>query len=32
MLVWRSADPQLHVNEVSGALAGHTVVDISAGR
>lgn len=32
MLVWRSSDPMLQVHEASGALAGRTVLDISAGQ
>ena len=31
MLVWRSSDPMLQAHEASGALAGRTVVGISAG-
>ena len=32
VLVWRSADPLLQVQEVRGALAGRTFVHISAGK
>jgi hypothetical protein len=32
VLVWRSSDPMLQAHEASGALAGRTVVGISAGR
>ena len=31
VLVWRSSDPMLQAHEASGALAGRTVVGISAG-
>ena len=32
MLAWRSADPELVVQEVGGPVAGKTIVDVSAGK
>lgn len=32
LLTWRSGDPELQPQQVGGALAGHIIIDISAGK